>query len=99
MINCNAVVVIENNELSEILYFKFESVYTLKHNFSFKFLTCTENQLEDIILDISLDLCRKANLYCIRIDIVPYFPRRHHEAYFTDGCKPHLDVNIIFRHR
>ena len=55
-------------------------------------------KVKDIVLDIGLNLCRKANLNCVRIDIVPYFPWRHHKAYLSDGCKPHLDIHIIFHH-
>lgn len=42
MIDRNALIIIENNELPDILHFEFELIYALKHNFSFKFITSTK---------------------------------------------------------
>ncbi len=94
----NVLVISENNELTKIFYFKFELVQTLEYNIPVKFITSTKKQIEDIVFYIWLNLCRKTDLDCFRIDIVPHFSRRHHEAYFTDGGKPHLDIYMIFRH-
>ena len=57
MVDRNALVLVINDELAEIFYFKLEFVQTLKHYISVKFITSAEKQVEGVAFDIGLNLC------------------------------------------
>ncbi len=92
------IVVICIYEPSKVFYFKFKSINTFKDNFSFQLVFCTKNKSHLIILHIWLNLVGESKFYGFRIRIIGNLAWRHHKTFFTNGSKPHLNIDIIIHH-